>query len=207
MVDLLTEIKEELRQEKFEKFIYNNWKSFLYGSIFILVLASIAVVFNNLENRKSLTLGTQYYKAFQNKESEKYLQVIDADHKGFSPLAILSYASVLASKGKNDEAIKTLNKIIDNKTGYDVVFVQLAKLNKANLLISSKGEEKEIIKLLNELDNNNSIFRFTVQEIKALYLVKINKNEDAKKILNSLSLSENVPISVQERARKILKSF
>jgi len=205
MVDILSEIKQDIKQERLENFIVNHWRKFLVFSALALCLTAASVVYKNIEHKNSLEVGKTYYNAFQNKKSDEYLNIIDEKHRGFSPLAALSYASVQVSKNKPELAIKTLDNLIE-KNKYDKAFIELAKLNKAALMISLKKPESEIMPILNSLSGSMSIFSLTAKELKANYLIERNKFSDATKILEELAFSENIPFSIQERARKLLDS-
>lgn len=204
--DILSEISQDIKQEKYEKFLLNNWKKFLYISIFIVSLTAISLIINNVQNQTSKEVGSLYYNAYQNQKTDFYKKVIIEKHNGFTPLAALNYAAVKNSEGDHQQAIEIVTDLQSNSKNYDKALIDKAKLDKAFYLIKNKGKEAEILLLLNEVIAA-STFSSTAKEVKALYLLQNGNNVEAEKLLQELANSASVQPTIKERANKILKTY
>lgn len=204
--DILSEINQDIKQEKFEKFLLNNWKKFLYISIFIVSLTAISLIINNIQDRKSKEVGALYYNAYQNQKTDLYKKVIAEKHTGFTPLASLNYAAVKNSEGKHQQAIEIITDLESDSKNYDKTLIDKAKLDRAFYMIKNNEKEAEILLLLNELIVN-SPFSATAKEVKALYLLEKGNYNEAEKLLKELKNSASVQATIKDRANKILKTY
>lgn len=202
MNDILKEIEGDIKSERYQRFFIENGVKLIIGGVIILVITAAYTINNNIQIAKGERLGKALVTALADSKPEKYDTALKEEHKGYTPVATLSKAAVLKVDEKYDAAIAELEKIAEGN--YDKGFVEIAKINKAFLMIKNNGDEKAILNLLEETSQKDSIFRLTALELKADYFISKNKKNDAKKLLREISTSEGVPDTMKARAKNTL---
>ncbi len=208
MADILDEIKEDIKQEKYERLItIHGFKILILCGIIIAITASYKII-KSYQYNKSVEQGKVYYEAFENNKMEAYDEILASDHAGFKVLASFSKAGIQKSKGKIDESIQTLENI-DKIDGPDKLLQDYAKLSALVLRSNKEGlSDKEKAEIDNEFKEFYTVkdsFDLTAKQSHAIFLHKIGKNIEAKELLKELAVITDVPPSFTDRSRNFIK--
>ncbi len=202
MNDILQEIKHDMAEEKYQKIFLQHGKKLIIGAVVILVAVSVKTVYWNIQEKKSVEVGTLFVNAFDSSDASNYDAIIAKEQKGYSPLATLMKAGLLNSTEKYDEAAKTLDGL--TTSSYDKAFMDIAKIDKAYVLIQKKGDKEAILKLLDETSVEGAPFWPTAMELKASYLLSQGEKNKALPLFAQLAADTQIPATIQERAKNIL---
>jgi hypothetical protein len=214
MTDILEEIKEDL---KYERYAY-LWKK--YGSY--LVVVSVAVVLSTAagvwykQHQVSISQaeGSKLFKALQYRSSAKadeanalYNEVIQGKASNMAAMAALAQAMTLAKAGKIDEA-KPLFLETAAQGDYPPEFRQLAELMYVYFTmgqLTDKNENADIISRLESLSGDKKIWKYNTKELLAFYRLDTGEKDKAKDLFTELKNDVNTPVSIRKRATEILE--
>ncbi len=214
MSDLFDEISEDLQNERYSLL----WQR--YGK-YVIMLTIVAIIITIIVNiyqshnmnmvRKygsSLFLGNKYYADSNNEEALKqYKEVIKKGSNGEAAIASLNSAMIISSDHGIDKVKDDLKKLAQT-TSYPKEFRELANLLYVHFLVEDKIKDektkKDIVEILGNLSENSSIWRYSAEELLALYYYSQNKKEDAQKIFIKLKDDNITPPSIRNRANEML---
>lgn len=205
MTDIIQEIKHDMAEERYQKIFLEHGKKLIAGAVIILLVVTAKTIYWNVQKKKSIESGNLFVNAFDSPDAESYDAIIAKGQKGFSPLASLMKAGLQNSHEKYADAIKTIEQL--EKSSYDKAFIDIAKLDKAYLLIQSKGDKKQILTTLDEVSKETSPFWATATELKASYLLEQGDSKQATELFRKLATNTEIPSTIQDRAKQILSTI
>ncbi len=226
MSDLLDEIKEDLKYERYAQL----WQR--YGGLFISFLVVIVVgtglsvwYQNHLQtisglNGSKLYMANEYLKNGDKREATKiYGEILKDSPASIAALTELNeiYLKIdnfnkAADKSKSwPELLASLKKVQGN-TAYPKEYQQLASVIYVTLLLDKNNpsvpdQDKEIISYLNDLSKNSSIWHDTAKEYLGFYYFSQNKLKDSEKIFKELFESKSTPESIKVHAEQMLQTI
>jgi len=204
--NIIDEINQDIAEERYQQIFLKHGGKLIIAGIVIIAITTAYSINKHYAQRKSREVGSKFSAAFENTDPQAYDAVISANQKAYSPLAIIMKAGLQNVKNDIDGAQKTLEPLASGSK-YDRAFRELAKIDEAYLLIEKKGDAGEITKLLDEASAANAVFRPTALELKASYLLSAGKDKEAKEIYTTLSKDEEIPLTIQDRAKQALSSM
>jgi hypothetical protein len=205
-MDILDELKQDLRRQKFEDVVINNGGKIISFVIAVVLLVTVVYYLNLQKSEANIKAGTELYLLTNSsKKTDEKVAALEEFSKtapaNYSVVAQLRVADELVLASKNDEAKAALQEVAKNPKA-EQSFKEIAELKLVNILISENGEEGEILKRLDALSQNNSVFKYSAIEAKANYLLSKGKNEEAAALYNKLLEDKATPESIADRAKQ-----
>ena len=169
-------------QSKTINFIKKNSKNLIIFLIIFILLFFSLIFYKEIQKKNEIKTSAEYTQAtiqFKEKkinDAKKLLEnIIDKDHKFYSPLAL--YFIIDNDLEKNSsKIIKHFDKVLSissiNKENLNLIRIKKA------IFLFSLGDEKLIIKTLNPIINSESIWRAMSIELISDYF--LSKGEKAK---------------------------
>ncbi len=206
MSDIINEIQHDIADEKYTRIFTEHGKKLIVAAVAVILLTAGLTAYKKNSEKRSRESGTLFVNAFDNANPAEYDAIISKGQKGYAPMAAIIKASLQNSAGKPQDAIKTLDKVINN-ISHDAAFREKAQLDKAFIMIDQKADKTATLSLLNDLITEKSIFRTTALELKASYLLQTGDKKQALAIFEELARNEQIPATAQERAKHILATI
>lgn len=207
---LFQEINEEIKNEKIMTF----WKKYgLYALILVVVALTIAVSYESIvawKNKKAQTWSDAYAYAFNlqiqgnyDKSIAVFQEMADKNDGIYRDFSLLQIANIYLEQDKVNEAMTTLQKIIDNDDANpNLKNVALIKLVSYKL---ENAPAEEINKLLEPIINANNVWTNVALELKAMLAIRENDLATAKDLYSQiLNSGANLQESMKTRAQDML---
>ena len=207
---LFQEINEEIKNEKIMAF----WKKYgLYALILVVVALTIAVSYESIvawKNKKAQTWSDAYAYAFNlqiqgnyDKSIAVFQDMADKNDGIYRDFSLLQIANIYLEQDKVNEAMTTLQKIIDNDDANpNLKNVALIKLVSYKL---ENAPAEEINKLLEPIINANNVWTNVALELKAMLAIRENDLATAKDLYSQiLNSGANLQESMKTRAQDML---
>ena len=189
--NFINELKYDVLKDKIKLFLFRNINKIIILSILILVFIFGSLFITLYKNNKLSNYNEKIYYALNGNNKIQDLEKLYNDNsiprisKTFAGFSLVD----LYSNIENKENI--LKEIYENEK--DLFFKNYAGISILSMEINKNNYNKEYIEsLIIELDKKDNPLINLFLEQKALYLVKENKKEEAKKIfINLLLANEN----------------
>ncbi len=216
---LIREIKDEARKDKVTSFITKNKKPLLITSAAIFLILVAYFVYDYAKYKNEVAFSKIYHQAIiheENGEFNKSLTLLksiynsDDAPSGVKALASLRYAAASISSNKIDKALEVYEEIAF-KRKYDDYLQNLSGLLLAKLIIVNLGDQpneesaKYAVTRIKRIVNNNKILKLQAQEQLAILYIKVNKNDEARKILESIRSSKDGSTQIKSRVNDLIK--
>ena len=207
---LFQEINEEIKNEKIMAF---QKKYGLYALILVVVALTIAVSYESIvawKNKKAQTWSDAYAYAFNlqiqgnyDKSIAVFQEMADKNDGIYRDFSLLQIANIYLEQDKVNEAMTTLQKIIDNDDANpNLKNVALIKLVSYKL---ENAPAEEINKLLEPIINANNVWTNVALELKAMLAIRENDLATAKDLYSQiLNSGANLQESMKTRAQDML---
>ncbi|MBL0320349.1 MAG: tetratricopeptide repeat protein [Alphaproteobacteria bacterium] len=215
MADILDEIQDDLRFERFLKI----WR---HGSRFYLLLALLAIVvtsvysgYNYYLDNKHQQEGDRLYKALQQANDPannppniaKIFHTLAAQPTNTKVLAQFKEAELLASHGKGKEAIAVYKSVSDHSSN-SVALRDLADLSAVYVgLDQHLLSEDDAQKTLTKLARQDGPFRFSANEA-LLNIAILHHDEKHQRALISTLLNDPfTPSTIRQRMEELANAL
>ncbi len=209
MTDLLDEVQEDLKEERYGRIIHKVSRVFISVAVIALLFTAVYVWKENTNNKLQYKLGVLFNKALLSAEAGNldesityFDQVIEQSHQQYVALAYLQKAAILVKQNKYEQAQKILLEMSKN-TDFDIVFRDLAQVVFLGNQLQINGSENPQEMFAKLLSSDNP-WQLSALQLKALYNLRENKIDDAKITLNEIIHSEQASKYSQDTASSIL---
>ncbi len=206
MSDIIHEIKEELSQERMQKFIKNYLPYLAVAAVVFVAIFGLSIWYKHHKLNEIYSDGGEYLSAInkvraQNLEGGlKKFEAISSHDTNYGALAKFNLASYAAFNKEYAKASKLFSEISDNSS-YNKTLRELAELFRIEIDSDSKAiSTKEAVDQLEVYIESNTEFKYSAQEFLATLYLSENKNEKAAKVLTSLTTDPAVPSTISRRA-------
>ncbi len=216
---ILREIKDEARKDKISNFLTKNKKNLLIIAGILFAALVTFFIYDYVQTGRQKTFSKIYHQAIikeekgDYKEATKLLKSIyesGSAPAGIKALASLRYAAAVISENKTNKALEIYEEIAF--TGkYDDYLQDLSGLLLAKLLIvnfdinPTKEASRHAIIKIKKVINVNRVFKLEAQEQLAILYIKLDKNDEARKILESISINKDGSQNLKNRISKLIK--
>lgn len=193
MSELMREIEEDIRRERFDKL----WKDFgrvmIGASIAVIVATAILVVWQNHRQGVAQTHTAQLMHGVELFEQQDYKGAIAAfdalsANANYYGIAMLRKAQAQAASGDKEGAAKSYAALAKQ----DDTFGELAKI---------QAQDKDFQPKL------SSPFYFTQSEFKGWQLLQQGKQAEAVTQFTALRDNDHAPYTLRERMRGVLRQI
>ena len=210
MADIIQEITEDIKTEKFLYVIKNFTKIFIIISLVILLITSAVVYRNYKHEQKQLAFSIDYFRLVNANidaegYSDLYKKITLGNSESYASMALISYSKVLISQKKYNDAFKLLIDLYNNK-GNDIVFRNISRILIVSTIISQDFKDFKGYDQLGE----GSISEPFYGMIKLLYaqaLLAKNQDVEAKNILVNLVGSSGAFDNINSLANMLLNDI
>lgn len=211
MSDLMNEIKQELKEEKYAA-LWKKYQNHIYSAILaILVVTAGVSLWNRYQEGQRQEVAATYFNALQaidHKNPKIALNLLDEipaqDRGAYKDLSRFMAAALLQEQGKEDAARDVYQSIIDD-TGMDVTYKNLAIIRMAYMDIENQ-EPEVLLKLVQPLAKEGAPWEASATEIVGLLKMRQDKNEEAVKEFEKIEHIENASKYAKFRAKALIKS-
>ena len=188
------------------------WKKYKNYIISIIVLILIITITKNLYISYKKETSLKNAKKFEEIMSKENASIdtrisdlkdfIKTAKFGYKDIAYFNIYSIQIENKKYNDAIDTLNEIINNSS--DTTFKNLAIIKLGTLLSSLSGKDlTEVKKQLTKIKSSKPLSGVSRFVLASIYLKENNFN-DAQKIFEELSDDINLPVSLKSQSLTLL---
>ena len=206
----IQEVDEDVHNENL-KIWWNRYGAFVI--LFVVLAVTATVSFDKIRSWKiaqNQRMTEEYMVAAQVRDNAEEtlgaLQKVSKDNKGiFSDFARLQIANVLLQQEKTDEALETLQQLVDDKqANSEVQHIALIKIATYNVDTATK---EEMVKLLEPVLTENNSWRPLAQDLLAMSAVKNGDLETAKSIYEGILQIKDLPENFRVKIQDMLSSL
>ena len=206
----IQEVNEDVKNDSF-KVLWNRYGVFIIA--FVVIAVSAAVSFEKIKSWKveqNQFKTESYMTAAQLQENSddtiKALQKINQQEQGiFGDFAKLQIANVLFNQNKNDEALATLQSLVDDKqVNSEVKNIALIKIATYKVDELSRSEFETLVKPI--IDANNS-WTPIANDLLAMSAIKDGDIQTAKNIYENILKVKDLPESFRTKVQDMLSSI
>jgi len=181
--------------------------------IFVIFSILFSIINNNLEEKYSKifhqALIAEEIGDFENAK-KNLLEIYSAKiaPSNIKSLAGFRYAGLLMLQGNKNEALKIYEEIAFNVFNDDFI-QELSGLFAAKILVndisqnSDEPTKNKTLSFVKKVVKNNKFLKNYTNEQLAIFYIKIDKKQDARKILEEIIKSKNSSKSLKDRALKM----
>ncbi|MEM9600424.1 MAG: tetratricopeptide repeat protein [Pseudomonadota bacterium] len=208
MVDFISEVEEELRQDDYNKFLRK------YGPLIIGLLIGVVMVVAYLEwrdysnDRTARAAGLSYLAAddlLQDgktaEASQAFLALADVAPDGYAGLSLMRAAIIAADAGNEAEAIRLYDAAAARFD--EERHVHLASL-KAAYVVANRGDWSDVDQRASPLAANGAPYEFLARELIATAALNQGDTDRARAEFSYLDTIPGVPDTVARRAEQAL---
>lgn len=212
MSDLVNEIKQELKEEKYAA-LWKKHQNHIYSIVLAILVVTAGISFwNRYQEGQRQEVAATYFNALQaidHKNQKIALNLLDeipAQNRGaYKDLSRFMAAAILQEQGKEDAARDVYKSIIDD-TGLDVTYKNLAIIRMAYMDIENQAPE-DLLKLVQPLAKKDSPWEASALEIVGLLKMRQDQNEEAIKEFEKIEHLKEASKYAKFRAKALIKSI
>jgi len=210
--DLVNEIKQELKEEKYAA-LWKKHQNHIYSIVLAILVVTAGISFwNRYQEGQRQEVAATYFNALQaidHKNQKIALNLLDeipAQNRGaYKDLSRFMAAAILQEQGKEDAARDVYKSIIDD-TGLDVTYKNLAIIRMAYMDIENQAPE-DLLKLVQPLAKKDSPWEASALEIVGLLKMRQDQNEEAIKEFEKIEHLKEASKYAKFRAKALIKSI
>jgi hypothetical protein len=214
MTDLISEVKQELQQEKLLAAIKQYYKGAIALFAIVVVAVSLYVYMHESNIRELEDMSEEYYKLFM---SENKIGTVREGDFGkltvfnktvYSRLAKLQYANILIQSKESGRALQLLFDLIaDPKAPIEIA--NLAKIKAAELVMKHKikGYNEKVIDILQKATRKADVpYFYMLKLLLGQSLIENNQLDEALDVLKSLNKDKTTPKNIKFFSNAILEN-
>lgn len=209
MSEMLIEVDDALRAQQL-KALWDKFGRWVVGIIVVAILATaVGTVWHNVLN-KQLTAQTNQLLTVLQDEAEKpdTLKTLAKLNKeaDFPLKAVVGlYRAQKLEQSKDIKgAQKVYNDMISQKRLPEIVR-DLARVHYVRLGIIQSQKADKLLKTIEPVAAKDTAFNSSALELKGLLLRQSGKNDEANKIFSTLSTNSQIPGTLRQRAKSLIR--
>jgi len=207
---LFREVDEEFRRDQALKL----WQR--YGNYVVAVALAVVLLVAGVkgwqywQTYRAETAGAAYHQGLAHLEADStdeaqaiFAELADGGQKGYSTLARLQLAGILADRGEVAEAVEAYDAVAEDSSAVRE-FRELANVRAGYLLAGT--ESPEILqRKLALLDRPDSPWRNAVREILASAHYRTGNFVEADRLMNEVLVDPEAPQAMRQRAQMMVQ--
>lgn len=208
MSDILREVDEELRRERYQK-LWERYGIYLVGAALVLVVAVAGWRgWEWYQAREASRAGARFETALEldaagkQSEAEEILTALTKDApRGYRTLARFRIAAELSKRDRSAGA--AAYDVLADDTSVESSFRDLARVRAALALVDT-ASASEIARRVDPLIAGNSAFKASAREILALSRFRAGERDAARRLFVEIVADPETPPSLRSRAQLML---
>lgn len=216
MTDLLTEVKDELREEKLHLAVKKYYKATIAMVVTIIISTSLYVYLRESNISEQEGLSEEYYRLFMLKNRKTPLRegelgkLADFNKSIYSKFAKMQYVNSAVEAKEYVKAVELLFNIVTTSKK-EPELANIAKVRIAELVMKQKLAAYND-KIIDELQkatrkNNDAPYFYMMKLLLAELLKETGKQEDGLSILRDLSKDDKAPNNIKFFANAVLENY
>ncbi len=202
------EVQEEVKAEKLA-LLWNKYKKYIISTIIIVLsITIIKNLYNGYKKDFNLEQALTFEKIMSDEKISNEQKMLELSKfaniakYGYKDIAYFNLYSMQIESKKTENALKTLNILINDAT--DETFKNLAIFKLGALTSSIKtSDTKEIKEELEDISKNEPFYAVSELILASIY-IKENNFKNAEEILTNLTENEETPISIKSQGLTLL---
>ena len=207
---LFREVDEEFRRDQALR-LWKRYGNYVVGVALAVVIAIAAVkAWQYWQTYRAETAGAAYYQGLNHLEEDRtqeaqaaFAELAGGGQEGYSTLARLQLAGLLAEQGKTAEAVEAYEAVADDGSAARE-FRELARVRAGYLLAESESPE-DLQQRLAVLDRPDSPWRNSVREILAAAHYRTGNLIEADRLMNEIIADPEAPQAMRRRAQMMVQ--
>lgn len=208
MSDILREVDEELRRERYQK-LWERYGIYVVGAALVLIVAVAGWRgWEWYQTREASRAGARFETALEldaagkQSEAEEILTALAKDApRGYRVLARFRIAAELSQRDRSAGAA-AYDALADD-TSFESSFRDLARVRAALALVDT-ASAAEIARRIDPLIAGNSAFKGSAREILALARFRAGERDAARRLFVEIVADPETPPSLRTRAQLML---
>lgn len=205
MSELVDEVNEDLRRQELEKFWKENGSWIIAGVILAVVFTAALTWWRQYSYDKNMKQTTQMMEVVKTADTEKILAFADHSDKDHAVVARFSAAAIYAKRKDTDKAVAIYNQI-ENTTGVDATYRDLARLLSAGQRLGS-SDPAALHTDLAPLVKPGNAWRLSALELEALVYARENKMKEPAQDLAEITADPAAPEDMRMRASTLREFY
>lgn len=207
MVDLLDEVRDELKDERALQFIKQNGTFILILMVVSIFGVALKLWWNDYQENKAYQAGGEYMSAIMkmraykpDEASKKFEDLFATNNTNYGALAGLNAGSYAEFK-KDFEKSYMIYKNISENSSYDKSLRDLSKYLELKAALAKNKEN-----VATELENysKEGIYKFSALELLGTYYLQNGNKEKAKEAFNTIITDPETPPTLRKRVSTLL---
>jgi len=211
MVDLLDEVKEDIKHEQTLNLV-KKYFPFALGLMAALIIGvSINLWWNSYKLNKAHKYGGEYIKAIIELRNNKldnaqvsFSRLADDKSTNYSALAAINAASIASMSKDYQKAIQLYDMVVNNSS-FGQVFRDYCEFQAVSLkYVSGQVDYKTTISELQTLRKNNNIFKYSILELIGNLALENNDNQQAMEAFGLITLDPDATSTIKSRVQSLI---
>lgn len=208
MVDIIDEVNEDLRRERFNRF-WQRVGGYVIAASLVIILGTVGTV---VWQKYSETQQAEASEAFlaadatlKNRDyasaARQFAAVAEKNAKGIPTLALMKQGYAEMKGGEGEKALATFTKVAENRKA-DNGLRSLARIYASQLLVQQQAAYDDVSAMLKPLtEKKDAPFSAVAREQLALAALQNDDRETARTLMAELASDMSAPMSLRRRAQ------
>ncbi len=204
---IFREVDDEVRTEEYKK-IWDRYGKYFTG-VAIVVVAAVAGFqgWKYYQVKQSEDAGVIYAdavkKAADGKAEDAMAAFAAVNHVGYTQLAKLQEAKLMADKGDAEKAVAAYDAFAADPTN-DPALADLARIRAGYMLVDTKSPD-ELLLRLGRFDKDGQVWRNQTREIFGLSAYRIKNYTTADRYMRAIYDDAEAPAAMRQRAQLMVQ--
>lgn len=211
MVDVFEEVEEELRSDRYKRFL-RSWGPWIAGALVLALVAALAWWgWQSWQTGKAEEAAGHYDRGVQSLSEgdveaadAAFIEAAETGASGYKALALQQRAGIAVTRNQIAEAVALFDEAASATR--EPLLADLARLKAAWLLMDTASLE-DIESRLAPLASDGRPYDVYAREAQGLVRIQHGQTAEARPVFALLSLSQDVPDPIRQRAQMILDAI
>ena len=209
MSDFMIDVDDALRAQQL-KALWDKYGRWIVGIVIITLLTvSVGSVWHHFLNKKlteqSNALLTVLQDEAENPNTAKTLAKLNKEANFPLKSVIGLYEAQKLEQGKDLKGAQIVYKNMIDQKRLPSMIRELASVHFVRLGIIQSQDAKKLLKIITPIADSDTTFQASAMEMKGLLLRQTGKNEEANKVFATLSTNSEVPGTLRQRAKSLIR--
>lgn len=203
--NIVEEINDDLRRQQLEQFWKENGSWIIGGVILAVVFTAGMTWWRAHTYEHNMQQTAEMIDIINTSDVNKLTDFADRSDKDHAVIARFAAAAVYAKRNDTEKAV-TVYKAIENTTGVDAMYRDLARLLSAGQRLTS-ADPAALHQELGSLTKPGNTWRFSALELEALLYAREHKMKEAADDLAEITAASDAPQDVRMRASTLREFY